>query len=240
MTGLRPLRLQSADGTRLSGDELPGAEPPLLFLHGLGSTRAGDKSASLLGYARRKGRRAVRIDMRGHGASAGHLNALTVTGLVADAHAALVHTGPAVVVGSSLGGLIAAWTAARHPHLVRALVLLAPAFGFLRRLAQRPRRDNRVVIASQWLQVELDLAVLDDARHWDEAALPALLTMPTLIVHGRGDEVVPAAESERLFAAIPDGRKALWVVEAHDGGDHRLNRPIEQVWPMLERLLDAR
>lgn len=240
MIGLHPLRLRSADGTTLAGDELPGRSPALVFLHGLGSTRAGDKSASLLGYARRTGRRVVRIDMRGHGASAGRLAALTVSGLVADARAALDHSGPAILVGSSLGGLVAAWTAARHPESVHALVLLAPALGFLRRLATRPRRGDKVVIASQWVQAELDLTVLEDAVHWDETELPARLTMPTLIVHGRDDQVVPVAESERLFAAMPNPHKALWLVDAHDGGDHRLNLAIERVWPMLDRLLDAR
>ncbi len=236
---LRPLRLTSSDGVALAGDDLHGASPPLLFLHGLGSTRAGDKSASLLAYARRRGQRAVRIDFRGHGASAGRMADLTVSGLVADARAALEHTGPAIVIGSSLGGLIAAWTAARHPELVRALVLLAPAFGFLRRLAQRPRRGNQVVIQSQWVQAEFNLGVLDDAARWNEAELPRLLRMPTLLVHGVGDDVVPAIESERLFAAIPHAHKDLWLVEAADGGDHRLTGAIERVWPMLERLLAA-
>src|ERR1019366_7761743 len=44
--------------------------------------------------------------------------------------------GPVALMGSSLGGYLAALYAARHPEVSR-VVLLAPAFGFARRWAER-------------------------------------------------------------------------------------------------------
>ena len=43
---------------------------------------------------------------------------------------------PISLIGSSMGGYLAALYAARHPEVARA-VLLAPAFGFARRWAER-------------------------------------------------------------------------------------------------------
>lgn len=233
---LRRLRLRADDGTELAADELEGDAPACVFLHGLASTRAGDKSNSLAAYCHRKGRRLLRLDFRGHGESAGKIEDLTLTGLVADARAALDHVGRAVVVGSSLGGLTGAWLAATKPQRVSGLVLIAPAFAFLRRMAARPRTNGRIRIDSAWVQVQVEENVLDDARAWPESELPRRLSMPTLIVHGARDDVVPVADTEHVFAAIPHARKSLWVVP---DGDHRLVAHVEEIWARMEQLLAA-
>ena len=54
---------------------------------------------------------------------------MTMTGMLGIVEAILAR-GPAVLLGSSLGGYLAALAAARHPDRVRGLVLFAPAFGF--------------------------------------------------------------------------------------------------------------
>ena len=56
----------------------------------------------------------------------------TVTGQLAVVDAILAR-GPAVLLGSSLGGHLATLAAARNPERVRGLVLFAPAFGFAAR-----------------------------------------------------------------------------------------------------------
>lgn len=230
---LRQLRLHTHDGLSLAADELPGSAPCHVFLHGLGSGRVGDKSASLLAWARHRRLHFLRYDFRGHGESEGDIRELTLGRLVADGEVALGHVGRAVLVGSSLGGLVAAWVAARQPERTAGLVLIAPAFGFLERMTERPHADGRIRIENEWVSLEIDAHVLEEARAWPEHELPTRLTMPTLIVHGEGDDVVPAEASERLFAAIPHTRKDLWLVP---GGDHRLTAQIERIWPLAERL----
>ncbi|HUE31238.1 MAG TPA: YqiA/YcfP family alpha/beta fold hydrolase, partial [Verrucomicrobiae bacterium] len=54
---------------------------------------------------------------------------MTVTGMLATVEAILAR-GPVVLLGSSLGGYLAALAAARRPDHVPGLVLFAPAFGF--------------------------------------------------------------------------------------------------------------
>lgn len=230
----RVLHLRSADGTELAADELGGRAPALLFLHGLASKRIGEKSTSLLEFARRQNQRLLRLDFRGHGQSAGKLEDLALSDLIADARTGLDHLGRAIVVGSSLGGLVGAWLAATEPQRVLGLVLIAPAFGFLRRMAARPRVNGRVLIESPWVRVELKERVLDDAQAWPERELGKRLTVPVLLVHGACDDVVPVADSEHVFASIPHAHKELWVVP---DGDHRLAAHIELVWPMMTRLV---
>jgi pimeloyl-ACP methyl ester carboxylesterase len=60
----------------------------------------------------------------------------TVTSMLAIVEGLLAHA-PAVLLGLSLGGYLAALAAAQQPARVRALVLFAPAFGFLRRWEER-------------------------------------------------------------------------------------------------------
>ena len=69
---------------------------------------------------------------------------------------------------------------------------------------------------------------------WDpawERELPARIPQKVVVVHGEHDDAVPVAESERFFARLPHAHKKLWVVQ---GGDHRLNGPIEAILDLLE------
>ncbi|MET9554971.1 alpha/beta hydrolase [Streptomyces sp. NPDC006645] len=117
------------DGVRLACTEYgpagPGRESavPVLLAHGLaGHTGEWDALAELLGPAYRL----VGYDARGHGMSdrlpedvsrAAHIrDAVAVAGQLALARP--------VLIGQSLGGLTALLTAAEHPDLVRALVLV--------------------------------------------------------------------------------------------------------------------
>jgi pimeloyl-ACP methyl ester carboxylesterase len=112
-------RLHEARGVRIRW--FGGGEgPPLLLLHGYGG--AAWNFAELVPLL--EGRRLVVPDLPGHGGSE-PLPAATISGL-ADAVAGLLD-GPTPVLGHSLGGVVALRLAERHPELVSALVLAAPA-----------------------------------------------------------------------------------------------------------------
>ncbi len=227
--------IELAGGHRVVGDHLAGATPGYLFLHGLGSVRAGEKSASLLRHAAAHGRSCTRFDFRGHGESSGMVGQVLIGELVADTCLVLDRFGPAHVIGSSLGGIIGAMVASAVPAQVRSLALLAPALGFLPHLGQ-------LVDANGWLWTRegrgfpLARQVLDEAAGFDESALPDQLTMPVLLVHGTADDVVSHRQSEQLHARIPHVRKDLWIVP---DGDHRLAAHADAIWARLERLLAA-
>jgi len=103
----------------------PDDGPLLLALHGL--TGHGQRWEALatehLPHAR-----VLAPDLRGHGRST-YLPPWNLETATDDVAAVLDQGEPAVVVGHSFGGAIGLMLAHRHPHLVRALVLLDPAIG---------------------------------------------------------------------------------------------------------------
>ncbi len=106
-----------------------GGVPPLLFLHGIGGNR--DSFADEIAHFG-KSRRALAWDMPGYGASP-PIEPFTFETL-AESVVALLDAEKAeraILVGHSLGGMIAQETVARFPGRVAGLVLYAttPAFG---------------------------------------------------------------------------------------------------------------
>jgi len=100
----------------------PGDGAPVLFLHALG-TSLGLFDGVLAGLP--PGLRLIPADMRGHGGSDVPPAPYTMGALVSDAEAVLEALGAtgAVVVGVSIGGMIAQGLAAKRLDLVRGLVL---------------------------------------------------------------------------------------------------------------------
>src|SRR5204862_7866294 len=76
--------------------------------------------------------------------SSGVVGVATVSELIADAGRVLDRTGPAILVGSSLRGLVGAFLAAARPADVAGVVLPAPAFGYLQRMRQRLDQHGRL------------------------------------------------------------------------------------------------
>ena len=98
-----------------------GEGAPVVFSHSLGcdGTMWDELVGGLAGFA------ILRYDARGHGRSSIPPGPYTMDQLVDDA-ARLIRAwgrGPVVFVGTSMGGMVAQGLAARHPELVRALVI---------------------------------------------------------------------------------------------------------------------
>lgn len=101
-----------------------GAGTPVLFIHGTAAAVWGELPARTARFAR-----TIQYDRRGFGASSAPPVA-TLSLHASDAAALLqsLTTEPAVIVGWSIGGIIACELAASHPGRVRGLVLLEPPF----------------------------------------------------------------------------------------------------------------
>lgn len=102
----------------------------VVFFHGLGGSRISwEPQLGELGA-----HRTVAWDMPGYGAAASLPQEPLSFAHVADAAAAFIEAlghQRAHVVGISMGGMVAQYLAAQHPHRVRSLVLMSssPAFG---------------------------------------------------------------------------------------------------------------
>ncbi|MFF9573715.1 alpha/beta fold hydrolase [Streptomyces rubiginosohelvolus] len=115
--GARPVRLFCTDHG--------GDGPPLLLLHGLAG-HCGEWEALAARFAATH--RVIAFDARGSGASTRRPGDVTRAAHVRDVRAVARRFGLAgedtVLVGQSMGGLTALLTAAAHPEVCRALVLI--------------------------------------------------------------------------------------------------------------------
>jgi pimeloyl-ACP methyl ester carboxylesterase len=112
----------SVDGTRLYWTER-GAGPPLLLLHGLGSSNR-DWAAQVDHFVDHY--RVLRLDLRGHGRSERGPGPYAIPQFARDVAVFLRRrdADPAHVVGLSMGGMVALELAAGAPRLVRRLVVV--------------------------------------------------------------------------------------------------------------------
>lgn len=115
------LRLPGGDlHVRIDGDE---SAPPLVLLHGFGgSIRWWQHIAPLLKHRYR----VIRIDLPGHGGSQKHAGDYSTVALARQVGRALdrLSVRRTVVVGQSMGGLVAILLADIRPTLVSRLILL--------------------------------------------------------------------------------------------------------------------
>jgi uncharacterized protein len=196
----------------------PLTAPRFLYLHGFASGPGSTKGLAFSEHFGRLGIAIERLDLR--------LPSLERLRVSAGMAAVLVAIGGppdrAVLVGSSLGGLTAARVAAVDAR-VCALVLLAPAFRAAERWRARlgPAAHERWR-ASGWLEIDDYVtrakARVDHGFLEDLAALDAAdggwpdVRVPTLIVHGQGDEIVDI----RLSRAFAAGKRHVRLVELPD------------------------
>lgn len=210
--------------------------PSVLYLHGFAS---GPQSSKALFFQERFAARGVEVDVPDLGG--GDFERLTITGQLEIIDRQVRQRGPEVVIGSSLGGYLAALYAARHPGLLRALVLLAPGFGFPRRWPQSLGEEAlRLWRESGWIQVyhyglkrfcRLGYQLIDDGLRYED--YPEV-TDPALILHGTRDEVVDPRCSQEFARTRPN--VSLRLLDS----DHQLLDVLDPIWEMVDRYLQDR
>ncbi|HVO97242.1 MAG TPA: YqiA/YcfP family alpha/beta fold hydrolase [Bryobacteraceae bacterium] len=162
----------------------------------------------------------------------GHFETLTISGQLTVVEQA-VDGGPVVLMGSSLGGYLAALYAARHVPDVEKLVLMAPAFRFPSRWKARFSEQELATWKARGSmpffhygyneERELGYQLIEDAAKYEgEPSFP----QPALILHGRNDDVVPAAASEQFAQRHPNAQLRLL-----DSG-HELTDVTGELWAL--------
>lgn len=139
-----------------TGDSATGIGPVVL-IHGLAEGRDSwsRTQASLAGM------HTFAYDLRGHGATTAGEGAGTLEQLGQDLIGFLEQvTGPAIVVGFSLGGTIALWAAAERPDLVRRTVVLGTSSLVGRTAVQFYR--NRIEMAADTTSRDFRTAIRED------------------------------------------------------------------------------
>jgi pimeloyl-ACP methyl ester carboxylesterase len=202
-----------------------------LYLHGFAS---GPSSSKAQYFRRRFEQCGVTLEIPR--LDDGDFEHLTISGQLAVIERA-TRDEPATLIGSSLGGYLAALYAARHAEIER-VVLLAPAFHFARRFQERfaPgelehwKRHGSIPIFHYGYGEERPLGyqIVEDAvRYEDEPGFP----QPALILHGQGDAVVPAAISETYAVRHP-----AVTLRLYDSG-HELTDVLDPMWSEIRTFL---
>jgi pimeloyl-ACP methyl ester carboxylesterase len=136
----------------------------------------------------------------------------------------------ASIVGHSMGGQVAVLFACEHPGLIRALILIAPAglplgaglLGIARsafgsRMGGDPRFTPIVVAGSLRAGPRILWQAVQQIRGVDIRPHLASLTVPTLILWGEKDRLLPVAGAATLAAAITGAE-----VRTVPGANHNL------------------
>lgn len=247
------------------GDPAPvfiqGSGPGVLGIHGFGGTPL--EVGVVADVARALGRRVHLPLLPGHGTHADDLARTRWEDWSAAVELALERVSspgePCVVVGLSLGSVLATHLAVSHPERVKALVLLANAFWLgapfpawaLRAVAALRLPDFRMPkLAADIADPEARRTHLTYGEHPVHAAVAVEragarmrerlgeVRAPTLIVHGARDRVCPVENAERVAARLGSRQVKVVVLPR---SRHILTRDLEraEVAAELRAFLEA-
>ena len=192
---------------------IPGGEPPwpgMVIVHGADSRK--ETHATFARSCVARGWAAVTYDQRGNGESDEPLSPAAVddVGRMARLLAGLDEVDAARVCarGSSMGGFMAIHAAAVS-EAIAGVIALCPAGE--RHLLDGVRRDR--------FEMRIDRDSFEPwlGEHDLRDAVALMGAKPLLLMHARGDEVIPYTWTEELAAAAADPVEAIVV----PGGHHR-------------------
>ncbi len=144
--------------------------------------------------------------------------------------------GEVTIIGSSFGGLTAAWLAQRQLS-VKQIVLLAPAFQFLghwlpllgQQQLEKWQSEKYLPVYhyGEQREVPLNYQFVADMAQYPEEKL--MRSVPTLIVHGKHDTIIPI-QASKSFA---DNRPWVQLMELED--DHSLGNVLGEIWEAIQK-----
>ncbi|WP_414530694.1 YqiA/YcfP family alpha/beta fold hydrolase [Nodularia chucula] len=203
-----------------------------IYLHGFASS---PKSAKAQEISNRFSQMQIKLNIPD--LNAGDFSQLTITRQLTQVAATFPdNSTPITLIGSSLGGLTSAYLAQQSPQ-VKRLILLAPAFGFLshwlptlgKEKIQRWQQEQYLMVHhyGQKRSLPLNYNFVTDAAQYTETILQR--PIPTLILHGKHDEVIPIAASREFARTRP------WVELQELESDHALANVMVEIWQAIYR-----
>jgi hypothetical protein len=201
-----------------------------IYLHGFASSPQSAKAKDISDHFAK-----IPLKLKIPDLNAGDFSQLTITRQLTQVAAEFPHdSAPVTLIGSSLGGLTSAHLAEKYPQVQR-LVLLAPAFGFLSHWLpklgdeeiQRWQREKYLMIHhyGEGRSLPLSYDFLTDAAEYQEDMLQR--PIPTLILHGKQDEVIPITASREFARSRP------WVELIELDSDHALGNVMAEIWQAI-------
>jgi len=191
----------------------------VLYLHGLASSPKGRKAEILRGRLAPEGYSVVAPDL-----NAPSFEKLDFQAIVETAAEVAAQTKPAVIVGSSMGALVALALAKRAEGQGVPLVLVAPALAFGERWSEKLPEGEMLDLYHHGEGRDLPIH-----RQFFEAMASVTIddqppAVPVSLVMGTADESVPYEQVEAAWRRWEETGKLIPGSRFHrvEGGDHSL------------------
>jgi pimeloyl-ACP methyl ester carboxylesterase len=221
-------------------------DSPLLLIHGAGGI--------YLDWSIQLRKMAIALDLKGHGRSPRPARTL-IADYAADVAAFIEAMGleNIIIAGHSMGGAIALSLALDYPKIVKALILVGTAASFhvnpvlIEGLSGNPEETAKLIVNWEWSKASPEsikeqslkrlLETPADVIQGDYIACNAFdvtqrlgeIKLPTLVLTGTEDRMIPPEESEFLAKSIPKAELAIF-----EGGGHMFH--LEQAGMVTERI----
>ncbi len=222
-------------GDRLCGilsNPVQGKENPVTILcHGLSSNKGRPKFIDLESALNGKGIATFRFDFFGHGESGGKFEDLTLSEAVDDVEKAVnfvkrLGYKKIALLGSSFGGA-AAIIAAPEINGLFALALIAPVSNYEEKelekntkkgLEEWRKKGYIYHVKSNGTKQRLNYSFFEDLKKNNGYEAAKKINIPTIIIHGDKDEMVPLKQSKKAARIIKNCK-----LEIIRGADHRFS-----------------
>lgn len=225
----------------------------LMFCSGYTSDMTGAKASRIFQFAQKKNLSAMLFDYRAHGKSGGEFDKSTIGDWISDAITVFEHAlqnieKKWVLVGSSMGAWIAAHILKKYHDNIAALLLIAPAFDFPKKLLlpSFPKKEQQKIQRGEvgvWFEQGktpengylLTQKMLDEAENHQllDNNEKIICKSPIRVFAGLNDDVVPVQHILDCFKSIQaEDALAIFIQQ----GDHSLSR--EQDLRLLDKTLE--
>ncbi len=153
-----------------------------------------------------------------------------------------IETDYLVLFGSSFGAFIALWLTILLPKRIKKLILMAPALKFSAKSitsildvseSEWKSREKIFIDHYRFNKIPLNYSFFEDLKTRPPPNFYKInLYIPTLILHGRNDDVCPVEWSQRYAERNPH-------VELHIlDSDHQLLNQKEEIWMFISKFLE--
>jgi len=217
----------------------PGSDICVVLCHGFSSNKDRPTSMALEKALNAKGLAIFRFDFYGHGESGGKFEDVTLSEAKDDVLCAIRFVkekfSTVGLMGSSFGGNAALLAAATNPGLF-VLALKAPVSDYLGKLiaqkdVEKWKSEGKILYREDkglWLKYQF----FEDAESIQGYEEVKKIAVPTLIVHGDADKIVPCEQSKKSAGLIENCR-----LEIIPGANHRFSKK-EDFEKMLNHLVE--
>jgi len=205
----------------------------LVMAHGFSSNKNTKNFVLLAESLDKTGIPSLRFDFFGHGESDGLFENITITEAVDDILQAISYVKSlgyqkVGLLGSSFGGISSIMAASKTNDL-EFLALKSPVSDywavekgrFSPEELDEWRSIGSVSYDAEDKQIKLNYSFVEDFNNHNAYEAAKKITVPTLIVHGDSDIIVPYSQSEKLVTCLPNA-KLITV----SGSDHQYDDEI--------------